>query len=81
MNKRLWSETSKIFEIPILDRWLVYGNILIGKIYNTQGRCPEGMPVRTDALRFVDSVNFEAETLTEKFKLGEPGTIEEYGES
>ena len=74
----LWSDTSNRFDISVLDRWTVYGNILIGRIYNTQGRCPEGMSVRTDALRFVDPVNFEAETLTEKFKLGEPGTLEEY---
>lgn len=62
-----------------LDRWIVYGNCMVGYIYDDRAN-PNGTRVITDAIRYIDPVNLTAETLTDKYKLGEPGTFDEHNE-
>ncbi len=60
-----------------LERWLVHGDVLVGYIFDSSDM-PPGTRVMTDAIRFLDPINFEAECLDGKYKLGEPGTTEEH---
>lgn len=82
MTQKLWSETSKQAPVAYLHRWIVYGNTLVAYIYNSTRYIPGIYETRiqTDAIRFVDALNLEAETSTEKFKLGEMGTFEEHSQ-
>lgn len=80
----------------LLDRWvqarfanpntgnLDDGDCLVGEVYDYK-KLPNGTRVKTGAIRFVDPINFKAETLnddgsgtTEKWDLGVPGKIEYY---
>lgn len=62
---------------PKLDRWVIYGNCIVGYIYDDR-HFPPGTRVVTEAIRFVDISNFSAECLDGKYKLGEPGTQAEH---
>lgn len=62
---------------PKLDRWVVYGNCLVGYVYDSL-RHPRGQRIKTEAIRFVDVKNSEAECLDGKYKLCEPGTYNEH---
>lgn len=60
-----------------LDRWIIYGDVLVGYIYDSKLFKP-GTRVMTEAIRYVDPINMEAECLDGKYKLAEPGTAEEH---
>ncbi len=60
-----------------LERWIQYGDCLVGYIYESKDHDP-GSRVRTEFIRFLDPINFEAECLDGKYKLGEPGTFAEH---
>lgn len=60
-----------------LDRWIVYGNCLVGYIYDSKNYSP-GTRVITDVIRYVDPVNLYAEDLDTRYKLKTPGTKEEH---
>lgn len=60
-----------------LDRWIIFGNCLVGYIYDSK-QFPKGTRVKTEAIRFVDVANSEAECLDGKYKLCNPGTYEEH---
>ena len=60
-----------------LERWVIHGNVLVGYIFDSKFFKP-GTRVMTEAIRFIDPVNMEAECLDGKFKLGEPGNKEEH---
>lgn len=62
---------------PRLERWVPYGNSLVGYIYDSKEH-PNRTRVKTEMIRFVDVLNSEAECLDGKYKLGEPGTYEEH---
>lgn len=62
---------------PKLDRWVIYGNCLVGYIYDSTMHT-KGQRVRTEAIRFVDVPNSEVETLDGKYKLCDPGTYQEH---
>ena len=59
-----------------LDRWILQGNTLVGYLYD--GPFPKGTRVQTEAIRFIDLSNLKAECLDGRYKLGEPGTVEEH---
>lgn len=61
-----------------LDRWIVFGNCLVGYLYD--GKFPKGTRVKTEAIRYVDMSNMMAECLDGKYKLGSPGTKEEHNQ-
>lgn len=60
-----------------LDRWVQHGNCLVGYLFGDRS-IPNGTRVITEAVRFIDILNFEAECLDGKFRLGDPGTYEEH---
>lgn len=62
---------------PKLDRWVIHGNVLVGYVYDYRG-IPNGQRVMTEAIRFIDLNNMEAECLDGKYKLKEPGTHKEH---
>jgi hypothetical protein len=62
---------------PKLDRWIQHENCVVGYIYDSP-QFPSGTRIMTDAIRFIDVLNFEAECLDGKYKLGEPGTHREH---
>lgn len=60
-----------------LDRWVPYGNCLIGYVYDDP--CLDsGQRVITEAIRFIDPINMYAETLNDRFNLINPGTLDEH---
>lgn len=61
---------------PKLDRWVIHGNCLVGYIYDS--KFPNGTRVQTNAVRFVDVANSEAECLDGRYKLCDPGTYKEH---
>jgi hypothetical protein len=89
-RRKTWAETAFAFQTSFLDQWFLVGNLdkignalggptLVGRLYNAEKRGFEkGEWAQSDCLRFLDAKNFEAETLTEKIKLGTPGSLEEY---
>lgn len=60
-----------------LDRWIQFGNCLVGYLFDCK-KHPAGARVVTGPIRFLDIGNFEAECVDGKYKLGEPGTVEEH---
>jgi hypothetical protein len=60
-----------------LDRWIIYGDCLVGYIYDSPN-FSKGSRVKTGAIRFVDLPNLTAECLDGKYVLCEPGTNEEH---
>lgn len=63
---------------PRLDRWIQYGNCLVGYAYDYPPFA-NGTRIITEFLRYpVDIRNFEAEDKDTKYKLGTPGTFEEH---
>lgn len=62
---------------PILERWVQHENCIAGYIFDSNQFRP-GTRVITEAIRFIDPVNFEAECLDGRYRLGEPGTFEEH---
>ena len=68
-----------ILTVMKLDRWVVYGNCLCGYIFDHPG-FSSGIRVLTEAVRFIDTNNMQAECLDGKYKLGDPGTIEEHNQ-
>ncbi len=62
---------------PLLDRWVVYGNTLVGYVYDS-AEYSRGARIQTDAIRFVDVPNRSVECLHEVFRLGDPGTYAEH---
>lgn len=61
----------------LIDRWVVHGNTLVGYIFNSRVHS-NGTRVQTEAIRFVDPLNMEAEDRDTRYKLGIPGTIDEH---
>lgn len=62
---------------PKLDRWVIYGDCLVGYIYDSPSHS-RGQRVKTEAIRFVDVPNQECETLDGRYRLCEPGTYSEH---
>lgn len=62
---------------PRLERWIVHGDCIVGYIFDDRVHSA-GTRVKTEVIRFLDYGNFEAECLDGKYKLGEPGTLEEH---
>ena len=62
-----------------LDRWIQHGNCLVGYIFDSPSFI-NGTRVVTEAVRFIDAPNLEAECLDGKYKLGDPGTSEEHNQ-
>lgn len=62
---------------PKLDRWVIYGNCLVGYVYDHPS-FSKGTRIQTDAVRFVDVPNFTAECLDGSYRLCEPGTYDEH---
>lgn len=62
---------------PKLDRWVTNGNVLVGYIFDSRQFSP-GTRVMTEAIRYIDLTNLEAQCLDGKYKLGEPGTAKEH---
>lgn len=62
---------------PKIDRWAMYGNVIVGYFYDTPG-LETGERGYTLAVRFIDPVNMQAECLDGKYDLGTPGTLEEH---
>lgn len=61
----------------VLDRWIQYENCLVGYVFGDK-HFQNGTRVITEAIRFIDPINFEAECLDGRYRLGEPGTFEEH---
>lgn len=51
----------------------------MGYIYDDP-RHPPGTRVITEAIRYIDPINFTAESIHDRYKLGEPGTLEEHNQ-
>lgn len=62
---------------PKLERWIKYGNCLVGYLFDAKGFAP-GTRVVTEVIREFDPVNFEAVCVDGPYKLGEPGTEDEH---
>lgn len=62
---------------PKLDRWIIYGNCLVGYIYDSKAY-PPGTRIKTDVIRFVDVSNFDAVCVDGRYRLLEPGTEAEH---
>jgi len=62
---------------PRLERWLVFGNCLVGYIFDDKKFRP-GTRVKTDAIVSMDPTSFEARCIDGDYKLGEPGTFAEH---
>ncbi len=66
-----------------LEDWVIYGNVLVGKVYGFPG-IPNGAPMFSGALIEFDKENMEAETLSRdkerklRFNLKSPGKVEMY---
>ncbi len=58
---------------PKLDKWLIYGNCLVGYLYDS-GAFPHGTRIKTDVILEVDVINSEAVCADGRYKLMEPGT-------
>lgn len=64
---------------PVLERWIQFGDCLVGYLFNHR-EFPDGTRVITQAIRFVDPINFHAECADGTYKLGEPGSPEEHNQ-
>lgn len=65
-------------QTPRLERWLVYGNCLVGYIFDSKQFKP-GTRVLTDAIRPGTRVLTDAaECLDGAYRLGEPGSYQEH---
>lgn len=64
---------------PRLERWIQHNNCIVGYIFDSPLFSP-GTRIITEALRYIDASNFEAECLDGSYKLGTPGTAEEHNQ-
>lgn len=60
-----------------LNRWIVFNNCLVGYLFDSPS-FPPGTRILTEAIRFIDLTNMQAECLDGKYKLLDPGTHEEH---
>lgn len=58
---------------PKLDKWIIYGNCLVGYLYDSP-LFPHGTRVKTEMIRHVDVPNCEAVCTDGHYRLLEPGT-------
>lgn len=57
---------------PKLDKWIIYGNCLVGYLYDSRA-FPHGTRIKTDAIRWVDVPNNSVSCLDGHYQLMEPG--------
>lgn len=57
---------------PSLDRWIIFGNCLVGNIYDAKGFAP-GTRVKTDAIVEVDVAASMARCVDGDYLLKDPG--------
>jgi hypothetical protein len=62
-----------------LERWIVFNDVLVGYLFDSKEH-PPGTRVMTEAIRYIDPLNSVAESRSEVYKLGEPGTVEEHNQ-
>ncbi len=60
-----------------LDRWVIHGNVILGRLYDAVGFAP-GSWVSTDAIVEFDTNGAQARCLDGDYDLKEPGTLAEY---
>ena len=56
-----------------LDKWIIYGNCLVGYLYDSPA-FPPGTRIKTEVIREIDVPNSEAVCADGRYKLLEPGT-------